>query len=58
MEMTQRELEEIIEKHKLWVMGKKEGMRADLGMADLEMAILNGADLRMADLRGARLPNL
>ena len=66
MEMTQRELNEIIENHELWMLRVEEGIRADLShadlrcadlrMADLEMVILNGADLRRADLRGARLP--
>ena len=64
--MTQRELNEIIENHELWMMGVEEGIRADLRnadlrcadlrMADLERVILNEADLRCADLRGARLP--
>lgn len=66
MEMTQRELNEIIESHELWMMGVEEGIRADLRyadlrcadlrMADLEGVILNEADLRCADLRGTRLP--
>ena len=66
MEMTQRELNEIIENHELWMMGVEEGIRADLRCADLRCAdlrcvdlngvILNGADLRCADLRGAYLP--
>ena len=66
MEMTQKELNEIIENHELWMMGVEEGIRADLShadlryadlrMADLEGVILNEADLRCADLRGARLP--
>ena len=66
MEMAQRELEEIIENHELWMLGVEEGVRADLReadlreadlrMVDLEGVILNGADLRCADLRGARLP--
>lgn len=66
MEMTEKELNEIIGNHELWMMGVEEGIRADLRnadlrcadlrMADLERVILNGADLRCADLRGARLP--
>ena len=66
MELTQRELNEIIENHELWMMGVEEGIRADLRYADLRCAdlryadlegvILNEADLRCADLRGARLP--
>ena len=66
MEMTQKELNEIIENHELWMMGVEEGIRADLRNADLryadlrhadlERVILNEADLRCADLRGARLP--
>ena len=65
MELTQRELNEIIEKHELWMMGAAEGIRADLRHADLicadlrhadlEKVILNEADLRCADLGEARL---
>ena len=65
MEMTQIELDEIIENHELWMLGKEEGICADLSgvdlrcadlrRADLEEVILNKADLRRADLRGARL---
>ena len=65
MEMTKKELNEIIESHELWRMGVAEGIRADLRYedlrcadlryADLEGVILNEADLRCADLRGARL---
>lgn len=66
MEMTQEELNKIVESHELWKIGVEEGVRADLRyadlrcadlrMADLEGAILNGADLRGADLEKARLP--
>ena len=65
MEMTKKELNEIIENHELWMMGVEEGIRADLRHADLRCAdlrgvdleevILNEADLRCADLRGAFL---
>ena len=66
MEMTQEELNKIIESHELWMMGVEEGVRADLRHedlrcadlrgVDLERVFLNEADLRCADLRGACLP--
>ena len=65
MEMTQEELNKIIENHELWRLGVEEGIPADLRYADLrcadlrhadlERVILNEADLRYADLREARL---
>ena len=55
MEMTQEELNKIIESHELWMMGVEEGIRADLRGVDLEGVLLNEADLRCADLREARL---
>jgi len=48
-------LQEILEKHELWIQGKLEGVRADLRGADLREADLWGADLRGADLQGADL---
>ena len=48
-------LQEILEKHELWIQGKLEGVRADLRGADLQDANLRGADLREAYLRGADL---
>ena len=43
---------EILEKHKKWLSGDKEGERADLSGADLSEADLCEADLRRADLLG------
>ena len=62
---TKEELNEIIQKHRLWLAGDKGGVHAnlwdanlcyaDLWYADLQEAILQGANLRGADLRGADL---
>ena len=54
--MDRKELNEILEQHKLWLdsFGAK-GERADLRRADLSEADLRGADLSGADLRGADL---
>ena len=43
-------LADILSKHKRWLLGYDDGVRADLRGADL-----SGADLREADLRGADL---
>lgn len=48
--MTQQEINKILELHKAWLNGDKNGVRADLSRAGL-----SGADLRRADLRGANL---
>ena len=53
--MNQNELNEMLEKHTLWLVDKKDGERADLRGADLREANLRGADLSKADLRGANL---
>ena len=52
--MKQKELNEILESHRLWLEGEG-GERADLRYADLRGADLRGADLRRADLRYADL---
>ena len=49
-EITKEELKEILELHKLWVIGDPKGVRANLSGANL-----SGADLRNAYLRGANL---
>jgi uncharacterized protein YjbI with pentapeptide repeats len=59
-QMTKDELKVILEKHKLWLEGNKEGVRADLSGvnligANLEDANLEGAYLGGADLTGAKL---
>lgn len=53
--MEQKELDEIIRLHKMWLYGKEGGKRADLRYADLLGADLQGANLRGANLRGADL---
>ena len=58
--MKNEELRKILEKHKLWLKGSKEGKKAnlqwaDLREADLQKANLRGAELLWADLRGANL---
>lgn len=58
--MEQKELKEILRKHKMWLQGEKGGERANLRWADLRWADLQGADLqganlRWADLKGANL---
>ena len=53
--MTQEELNEMLEKHKLWLADENGGEYADLRDADLRGANLSGADLRRADLSDANL---
>lgn len=57
--MTQEELNEVLEKHKLWLDckegGVSGGVRADLRYANLSYANLSRADLRNANLRDANL---
>ena len=52
---TKEELNEIRNKHILWVYGGPEGERADLTGADLRGADLRGANLYRVDLREANL---
>ena len=49
------DLQNILLKHKKWVDGFEDGIRADLSGADLYGADLSGADLSGADLSGANL---
>ena len=58
--MDQKELDKILELHKMWLNGDENGKCADLSGADLRVANLRdanlyGADLYGADLRGANL---
>lgn len=58
--VTNDELAEILNKHKMWLNGEVSGVRADLYGTDLRWAYLYGTDLRgadlyVADLRGANL---
>lgn len=53
--MKRRKLQEILEKHKKWLMEEKGGVRANLSREDLHGADLSFMDLRGADLRGSNL---
>lgn len=53
--MEQKELDEILRLHKMWLYGKEGGKRADLRGANLWDADLRGANLRDANLRGTDL---
>ena len=53
--MTAEKLQEILQKHKLWLNGDGNGSEADLRWADLSGANLSGANLRWADLSEANL---
>ena len=53
--MKQKELEEILEKHKKWLLNEDGGERANLAYTDLRYAVLQGADLRGAILKYADL---
>ena len=53
--MEQKELDEILQLHKMWLNDEEGGKCADLRGADLQDADLRGADLRDADLRDADL---
>ena len=55
--MTQKELKEILQKHKKWLMDEVGGERADLRYVDLSNADLRYANLWYADLRYANLSN-
>ena len=53
--ISKEELNNIIEKHKMWLDNKPGGERADLYKADLSGANLSGANLYKVNLRGANL---
>lgn len=53
--MTQKELKKILDTHKKWLYGEKDGRRADLSGANLSGANLSGASLREANLSEAAL---
>ena len=53
--MDQKELDKILELHKMWLNGDENGKCADLYGADLSGANLSGANLSGADLSGANL---
>ena len=54
-EMTQCDLNTIIQLHEKWLNGEPEGKKADLSNTNLSNTNLNDANLRSADLRGAIL---
>ena len=53
--MNANELSEVLALHAKWLIGDKEGQRADLRYANLSSANLSYADLSSADLRDADL---
>ena len=53
--ITEEELKKILKFHKMWLIGKEDGVRANLSGANLSYADLSYADLRNADLSGANL---
>ena len=53
--MDQKELDKILELHKMWLWGDANGKRANLYGANLYGADLYGANLRDANLYGANL---
>ena len=55
--ISKEELNEILQKHKMWLNNDKGGERADLRGIDLRFADLRFTDLRFADLRGTDLKN-
>ena len=52
-----KNLKEILELHRKWLDGKKEGIKADLSNVNLSGADLRYADLRYANLTGVDLSN-
>jgi len=53
--MTDKELKDILDQHKVWLSDSSKGNRADLSRVDLSGADLSRADLRGANLYGANL---
>ena len=53
--ISKKELKNILEKHKKWLMNEKDGKRANLSYTDLSNADLNYAELQYADLNYAEL---
>lgn len=53
--ISAKELEEILSRHKSWIINAWSGERADLSGANLRYADLKSADLSGADLRSANL---
>ena len=55
--INQEELNEILQKHEMWLKNKKSGKRADLMGTDLSYVELRWVDLSYAELMGANLSN-
>ena len=55
---TEKQLYEILQKHKLWLDGRDGGERADLSHANLSKADLSDADLHCANLSNANLSSV
>ena len=53
--MQSNELQSLLEKHQRWLRGDVDGIRANLGGANLSGANLSGANLNLANLGGANL---
>lgn len=53
--INKAELDEILYKHRLWLMGESEGVRADLSYVDFTNADIAYVNLRYANLRCAEL---
>lgn len=51
-------LEEMLNRHKAWLLDREDGCRADLRNADLHGADLRGTDFHGVDFRGADLGNV
>ena len=54
-EMNKTELSRVLESHRKWLSGEKDGVRADLSGVDLSGVDLSGVDLRGANLSRANL---
>jgi len=52
---TKEELRDILQKHQDWLLGKENGVRANLSCADLSSANLSSANLSYANLSSANL---
>ena len=53
--MEQKELNEILRKHKLWLEGSPEGVRANLQDCNLRGSNLQGSNLKGSNLKGSNL---
>jgi len=53
--LSQRELEEILDKHELFALSRQGGQRAKLTLCDLSYLDLSGRNLKQAEMTGALL---